>query len=870
MTPFEKPRRHTATAAAVLWTAASLLTTPGVAAVETVADCRALIAEHPDNLDAYRCFWVVARRYNHWRESIDELEALLDEQPGQPRALLYLGMIFADRGEAGVDDCLRRAADAFAAEGESTGEVYALLGLAQWLDDREHHAEARALRERAARVATASGDQILLGRVRLAHAWQAIRKRDYALARGLFREVESAVFPEGPFDMQYGTVNGLGYADWATGRYRSALANYRRQATVCSRGGDPFEETSARYNVALMASRIARTAADIDRIDKAAREALDSALRSGSRGLEARLRFMLAQPHDGAAERRAEAAAGLAAARAAGIPELVIQGERHLAQHDLAADPTHPAQALERLQHAIDLAREVGNLHEETSGRLVLAGALWFHGRRSESLVESHRAIDLIGELRARQSTEEDRARIASTWAHAFYQPAGRLLETGEPADLEHALRLIERLRAHELVDILEGADAVVGSIPSASSLSLDTIRAALRPHEVLVSYQIADRLDLTGGRQGGSWAMIATRDQVVARALPDRREIEAAVEIYLGLIRNGDEREATAAHRIFDLVLGPVEERLDAAVTSLVIIPDGILAALPFAALRRSPQGPPLVDRIDVSIAPSVTRWLAWRTSPPKPGNARYLGIADPVVGDTQESIPALPHARAEVRHASRIFGAGGRALIGEAATEASVKRLLDNSRFQVVHFATHSEVDRSDPSHTAIRLGDGEPPDDGRLGIGEISSLGLKEPIVVLSACRSAAGVVLQGEGVLGLTRAFFEGGARSVVGNLWPVADRPSALFAKRFFRNLADGSTVAGALAAAQRGLVNDGLPTQSWAGFTVIGDGGAVCPSSDTGSSRLRMLAISAGAFLGLTALGGVLLARRRRGRTIHE
>jgi CHAT domain-containing protein len=94
----------------------------------------------------------------------------------------------------------------------------------------------------------------------------------------------------------------------------------------------------------------------------------------------------------------------------------------------------------------------------------------------------------------------------------------------------------------------------------------------------------------------------------------------------------------------------------------------------------------------------------------------------------------------------------------------------------------------------------------------------------MVVLSACQSAGGVVLQGEGVLGLTRAFFEGGARTVVGNLWPVEDREAAVLVDHFYRHLTAGLSVSDALAQAQRERWAAGDSTAAWASLVVLGDG----------------------------------------------
>lgn len=837
----------------------------GAAAIESVEDCRDLVRSNPKEIDAYRSYWVLARQRNQWGLAIEGLEELLAEDPGQPRALLYLGMILSDRGESRAEQVLTRAAEAFAGEQEPTGEVYSRLGLAHWLDRRDRIVEAGAQRGLALQVADGSGIPILVARAKLARGWQRCREKDFATAREDFLAVERIAFPDGPWDVRVGALNGLGYTDWATGRFRSAAMHYRREAAVGAESGDLYQETSASYNVVLMESTLARTPADLERIDDAVRTALDAARRSGHRELESRLRLMLAEPHDGSQERRRQASNALAAARGAAIPELELQAERALAAHDLAAGQISVDEAIDRLRELVNRAQGHGNLHEEISGRLALAGVVWASGDREGGITESLAALDRVDELRALQTADEERARIASTWSHAFYQPIGWLLATDEPDDLQLAVQVMERLRAHGLVDLLEAADAPSPGPIRLLPISIEAVQAALKPDEILVSYQLADRFDLMGRVNGGSWLVVITPGGVSAHPLPDLSEIEVAVDVYLGLVRKGDAREKEAAHRLFEMVLAPAFHGPIVEPASLVVVPDGILAGLPFAALRTESDGPPLVEHLTISLTPSISRWMQDRAPQPAESPSGCLGVADPVIAEEAEDRwQPLPHARAEVRRACRRLGGGSQALTGASATESAIKGLLDTP-FQILHFAAHAEVDRADPSKTAIRLGADPPGEDGFFRIAEISELELPESMVILSACQSAGGVVLQGEGVLGLTRAFFEGGARTVLGNLWPVFDRDASALVDRFYRHLIAGASASDALARAQRDRRAAGDPTAAWAALVVLGDGDFMLTTERRRWTPWRIALACIAAIAGLAAFRWAPgLVRRRR------
>ena len=111
----------------------------------------------------------------------------------------------------------------------------------------------------------------------------------------------------------------------------------------------------------------------------------------------------------------------------------------------------------------------------------------------------------------------------------------------------------------------------------------------------------------------------------------------------------------------------------------------------------------------------------------------------------------------------------------------------------FRVLHFATHGLVSQRSPSSSALALASA--PADRRAGLltaRDIHRLRIPSDLVVLSACRTARGRVLAGEGVQSLARAFLHAGARSVVASLWNVNDEGTASLMESFYRGLAHGS------------------------------------------------------------------------------
>jgi CHAT domain-containing protein len=160
------------------------------------------------------------------------------------------------------------------------------------------------------------------------------------------------------------------------------------------------------------------------------------------------------------------------------------------------------------------------------------------------------------------------------------------------------------------------------------------------------------------------------------------------------------------------------------------------------------------------------------------------------------------LPYSAAEVRALERAVGAGSTIRVDAEATEGALKGLA-LERYGIVHFATHALLSESAPQRTALVLMPGpEDLEDGFLQAREVYRLRLGAELVVLSACQTARGRIVRGEGVQSLAQAFFHAGARSVVASLWDVEDRSTAELMAAFYRHLVGGRPKAEALRAAK--------------------------------------------------------------------
>ena len=141
----------------------------------------------------------------------------------------------------------------------------------------------------------------------------------------------------------------------------------------------------------------------------------------------------------------------------------------------------------------------------------------------------------------------------------------------------------------------------------------------------------------------------------------------------------------------------------------------------------------------------------------------------------------------------------------------------------------------------------------------------LRLAADLVTLSACQSALGELVTGEGMVGLSRAFFYAGAPSVVASLWNVNDEASAELMRHFYRGLRRGLTKAEALRQARLELRRE--PRYShpyfWAPFVLVGRAGD--PVAVPGDGRPPAVPVLLTLLAAAGALAALARARRRGG-----
>ncbi|HEV7905824.1 MAG TPA: CHAT domain-containing protein [Pyrinomonadaceae bacterium] len=310
----------------------------------------------------------------------------------------------------------------------------------------------------------------------------------------------------------------------------------------------------------------------------------------------------------------------------------------------------------------------------------------------------------------------------------------------------------------------------------------------------------------------------------------------------------------------------------------NLIIVADGQLRYLPFAALpppnvtapSSTPDGTPLNPFLAgehqiVSLPSASVLSVLRQTDRHEPTSKSVAIFADPVfekddpriqlasrnrpaagtaerreslaqaLRDTDDTVhtatlPRLPASAREARNiVSIVPPSSAMEATGFKANRENVTS-TQLSQYRIVHFATHGILNEKNPELSGVVLSlydeQGRFREDGFLRLKDIYSLRLPVELVVLSACRTALGQEVRGEGLIGLTRGFMYAGTPRVIASLWKVDDDATAELMRHLYNKmLKDGLAPAAALASAQASMSKQKRWSHPyyWAGFILQGE-----------------------------------------------
>lgn len=378
------------------------------------------------------------------------------------------------------------------------------------------------------------------------------------------------------------------------------------------------------------------------------------------------------------------------------------------------------------------------------------------------------------------------------------------------------------------------------------------------------------------------SYAFAMTRKNLRVYSIGSLNEIREKIKEYLGMLTDPSNSDFSLGYDLYKVLIEPA---LDGSkVKRVVIIPDDILHFLPFETLKFQNHGNRkwLVEKYSLSYAPSLTslkeiieRGMQQSQKPKK----LLLAVGDPsfeLNGD--QDLPGrvtlksfyepgidinLERLQFSLQEVDKITGYFPKkkteTLLAKNASEENLKnsKLTD---FRIIHFSTHCLIDDKKPARSSIVLRlDQDPQEDGLLQTREIFNLKFNADLVTLSACQTAYGALIRGEGIEGLSRAFFYAGASSLILSLWPINDQATSQLMDRFYYYLKTGHSVEKGLKKAKLELINSETLSHPyyWGGFIAAGHAARVVVAA---SSFFWIFIIGGG------AAGALLFVWLRNGR----
>jgi CHAT domain-containing protein/Tfp pilus assembly protein PilF len=731
----------------------------------------------------YRSSGETGKAIEHYEEAL-ALWRKLGDRLGEARTLATLGDLYQSLGDPQrALDHLEPALALFAAASQPKEEASALTSMGDALSRKGEGPKAVAALERALSIERRNGDREGEARTLNDLGWVYILRQDWRHVRESFARARALYRQAGDRPAEAVAVANVAWADAEGGRPQAAIQGYGEALPLLAAFGDREAEASALLGLA----QARRALSDLAGAQASVEQGIErvESLRGTSSSSDLRAAF-------------------LASKQQLYAFEVDLLMERHRRQPGAGWD----ARALA----AAERARARGLLD-----LLAESGADLRHGVDPALLAQADAAD--------RRVSEADRQR----WQH-------------RSSEAEQALRqaLAEADRAQTELRLASPAYA---ALTQPHTLSVPEIQ-----HQVLDGGTLLLEYHL-GRERSFLWAV--TTQGLTAYELPRRAEIEEAARHGYELLERSRETLAQrpaeeALAGLSDLLLKPAAGLL--AGKRLLIVPDGALHYLPFAALPVPGISEPLVASHEVVTSPSASalavsrRELAGRA----PALKTLAVVADPVfdAGDPRvggrstvatvawrggDRFQRLGYSHAEAAALAALVPPAERldALGFQASRETVLSGAL--GRYRIVHFATHGLLDTGNPGLSKLvlsQIDEQGKPRNGFVWAHEIYGLKLPADLVVLSACHTALGQEIRGEGLVGLTRGFQYAGARAVLVSLWEVDDEATAELMRLFYREMLErGQVPSAALRSAQDALRRrpEWTAPYFWAGFSLQGD-----------------------------------------------
>ena len=320
------------------------------------------------------------------------------------------------------------------------------------------------------------------------------------------------------------------------------------------------------------------------------------------------------------------------------------------------------------------------------------------------------------------------------------------------------------------LLEKIKKENPELSTLLTVNPLTLKEVQELLDSDATLLEYFITPDKTLL-------WIVGKSDLKVIEIEIKDK-ELKEKVDTFREKIANLQPDYKKDADELYELLIKPAKQYIKTK--RIGIVPHSVLHYLPFQALMDE-NGKFLIEEYEIFYTPSASV-LKFVYEKRKEVKGKVLAFGNPDIGD--ESLN-LPYAEDEVKKIKNTYPDTA-LYLKEKATEDKAKTL--SADYNIIHFASHGELNPMNPMFSSIRLAK-DKEEDGRLEVNEIFNLNLKNTsLVTLSACETGLGKLTQGDELVGLTRGFIYAGTPSIVASLWSVNDQSTSELMSLFYKNL----------------------------------------------------------------------------------
>ncbi|WP_298903690.1 CHAT domain-containing tetratricopeptide repeat protein [uncultured Psychroserpens sp.] len=323
----------------------------------------------------------------------------------------------------------------------------------------------------------------------------------------------------------------------------------------------------------------------------------------------------------------------------------------------------------------------------------------------------------------------------------------------------------------------------------------------------------------ILGDKEG--FGILITKDETQLFEIKDLDRLKQNARIYRQLIeqpfldKTSTSQFNTVSNALYE-ALFPDQIKSLIKNKKLTILADYYLQNIPFESLQTSKEDRSyLIFQNEISYAYSLS-FLSENNKIERSNRTNLIGFA-PV--EFSDKLTSLPNTEEELNLIDKLFPS--KVYLNEGATKE--RFFSDGKNAKIIHIASHADANDSISPWIAFR--------NSRVDLKGLYNFNNTADLVVLSACNTSLGELNKGEGVMSLSRSFFNTGSHSVLPTLWEVNDKTTVKLLESFYKNIQLGQNKSLALHNAKLDYLKTSTSNQSlpyyWASFILIGDSGAI-------------------------------------------